>query len=1145
MPKVSKHRMRQEICPEEVESFKNHLKILNDELDLFSKTIKDLKSSKHTNHGFKSATVDLDSWLKENKEQVVETREPMASSIFLTKLIVEALSTSTVGAVTERDLKAILIDTCRILGIRSTNRGTISGLGIDISTVCAVLYCLGVTEPTTVTAPMSERQSTSISSTSSSCNQIPTTACGILGQFRNMVSPLVSNDSSSSSSSGTAAAGTAAVAKATSQAQRARAAVEALSSFDDHNAVLQAEVDLLGSEKGEKGETQNQNSGQNPKDSGPKTGALVVKNLVERWRRLLGRYYVEIRQNGLRVCAAKEFEERKNASKLSQSQGVATATTATTAVAPGSATAAGSTAPVGVGAGGGVGPEKGQATGTAQPKASGTSGTSAAAPVMPVAQAEVAASSAPHCYATQGYEETGLALGGAETGTASSSSSPRGDPLSLSHAKKVNAKRPLAQKAWRLTADGLCAEAGVSNSSDFNTAPSSSSNSKTDQSNTNTQLEKHLSAPQDMMSEWMNVCYEEAAALELEELVLRRLAGQCNQPLEQSHYRHGTRFLLDGLKLTADGLVVSHAPGGAEQSFREGTLFTGMSLWSKARRRFKRNRQAMGLSGRGGGGNMPLGHPHHQNGSMEHFNYDQQAVHLFNMKRAEQERSGNNSSKNKGSRGGHAVAWNDPNHAYTNGPYVNPRYSLPIGWNRTDHIFGMADSMQLPEGTLFANFNQTQYPPMGTTVLPDLLIKTSEVPWSMVAKEFMLMSADDMDLSKPDTGVSPRLNGRSTRGSFDFGSRDFLDKCAGKDSADSKSKRGRPAKDRSGSQDEVQLQQWKKIKSSPSNSDRSAPSSPRQSSHDDLSVSPRLSRQHSGSNLGLGAAQLKEVEVVAPIFEIVKYDLDVEVAKLRASGENIPASALNMEPGSYMYASSKESKFRLIGGNGGLEQAEPTENDDESGNNEEKEKGDRKDGKIIIDFLASPLKFDVDDVSDEAMGYRHEVVLKDMRDRWGKLAKLKQEQRDSLPGSPRAGHGSPRGNFSGLHKSKRRVGVSGPRSGSRARSDSANFKKRGRPPKSPGSAGPLDLPYDSINVSLDSAAVESAGAGSFVKAKVRVKVSPSGGNDSPRSLRSTSNDSAHAQTRGLNVNSEFVGNETQRPGNASATETGATPMDTE
>ena len=40
-----------------------------------------------------------------------------------------------------------------------------------------------------------------------------------------------------------------------------------------------------------------------------------------------------------------------------------------------------------------------------------------------------------------------------------------------------------------------------------------------------------------LMLSWTKTCYEEGALLELEERLIRRLAGQCNLSLEQGPYR--------------------------------------------------------------------------------------------------------------------------------------------------------------------------------------------------------------------------------------------------------------------------------------------------------------------------------------------------------------------------------------------------------------------------------------------------------------------------------------------------------------------------------------------------------------------------------------------------------------------------------
>jgi hypothetical protein len=80
-----------------------------------------------------------------------------------------------------------------------------------------------------------------------------------------------------------------------------------------------------------------------------------------------------------------------------------------------------------------------------------------------------------------------------------------------------------------------------------------------------------------------------------------------------------------------------------------------------------------------------------------------------------------------------------------------------------------------------------------------------------------------------------------------------------------------------------------------------------------------------------------------------------------------------------------------------------------------------------------------EDVSDEAVGERHNEVLNRMRERWALIAKLKQDQREAqtallgtaVPGQNK-GHSAP--------SSKKRI-YGG------AIKQSTNSRKRGRPPK--------------------------------------------------------------------------------------------------
>eukprot|EP01032_Pedospumella_encystans_P009854 gene9854-11568_t len=81
--------------------------------------------------------------LRDLKTKLQPGREPAKPVIFLTRMVVESLSR---GPMSEKDIKTIVLERCKEVGIKSSNRGLIAGTGMDVATVCSVLAALGAIE---------------------------------------------------------------------------------------------------------------------------------------------------------------------------------------------------------------------------------------------------------------------------------------------------------------------------------------------------------------------------------------------------------------------------------------------------------------------------------------------------------------------------------------------------------------------------------------------------------------------------------------------------------------------------------------------------------------------------------------------------------------------------------------------------------------------------------------------------------------------------------------------------------------------------------------------------------------------------------------------------------------------------------------
>ena len=152
MPRLSKHKKQFEAVSHEISGLKNRLKALNNEIEKYEAGINNFREDESGN-GFTAPSVDLKKWLQECKDRIVEVKEPLPSAIFYTKGVLECLSD---GPISERDLKALVVEMSRPLGVRCANKGTISGLSIDLNILCGVLLCLGITDSTTIAASMGD-----------------------------------------------------------------------------------------------------------------------------------------------------------------------------------------------------------------------------------------------------------------------------------------------------------------------------------------------------------------------------------------------------------------------------------------------------------------------------------------------------------------------------------------------------------------------------------------------------------------------------------------------------------------------------------------------------------------------------------------------------------------------------------------------------------------------------------------------------------------------------------------------------------------------------------------------------------------------------------------------------------------------------
>eukprot|EP00601_Ochromonadales_sp_CCMP2298_P030623 CAMPEP_0173332674 /NCGR_PEP_ID=MMETSP1144-20121109/4475_1 /TAXON_ID=483371 /ORGANISM="non described non described, Strain CCMP2298" /LENGTH=212 /DNA_ID=CAMNT_0014277567 /DNA_START=106 /DNA_END=741 /DNA_ORIENTATION=+ len=134
---------RLEEAPEDTEELKAQLGLVQEEIAFFKQhetrqgqEFSDTRLSYRLFH-------EWDCRLKRLSEALPPGREPSRPVVFLVNAIVEVLSK---GPASERDIKTAVLERCKEHSIRPSNRGLIAGTGMDVATVCRVLFALGLVE---------------------------------------------------------------------------------------------------------------------------------------------------------------------------------------------------------------------------------------------------------------------------------------------------------------------------------------------------------------------------------------------------------------------------------------------------------------------------------------------------------------------------------------------------------------------------------------------------------------------------------------------------------------------------------------------------------------------------------------------------------------------------------------------------------------------------------------------------------------------------------------------------------------------------------------------------------------------------------------------------------------------------------------
>jgi hypothetical protein len=250
-------------------------------------------------------------------------------------------------------------------------------------------------------------------------------------------------------------------------------------------------------------------------------------------------------------------------------------------------------------------------------------------------------------------------------------------------------------------------------------------------------------SPDTVLKDWSQACYAEAAALEIEEALVRRLASQVAVSLKPEPYRVGTSYLTNeyeteapisndvSLQDSSEPVVVS-APlqSPPPTNIKDGAVYTAAGLWEKAKRsrnKLKRRNSTGDCGSYTGGYANDEGLPR--------------------------------SYKRTSSFGGAAAL------TTTAVPVPPNRYSSPLDL-RTEvalidkNPFAKSIFASLPNGS--PSHNQLS----AFIVKPDLVVKTAPLPWKSVAAEFQELDNEDAENPLFALSFTPRESSRSESRGF-------------------------------------------------------------------------------------------------------------------------------------------------------------------------------------------------------------------------------------------------------------------------------------------------------------------------------------------------------------------------------------------
>jgi len=645
---------------------------------------------------------------------------PTATVVFYTRTIIEALTT---GALTEKEIRTATLDICKDLGIKSTCRGTIAGLNLDVPAICNVLASYGILE-----------LDTSSTSTINIRNSLSDYRKRVMDQCKDQVS----------------------------------AAQSDAFLIDPATVLANSNIDIV------EGELKALTSVADVVERKTYMGDDIFRMISVRWQEKLAKYLLDSQctniqalQNAAIATAAAKVAASQETLMNSGFDTTSFSNGTSASLVPFSSSSSSTTA-----LNGGFNFTNsynhhnqhhminyfGQSASSADyVRDSNNNNYTTHSNLIPSQNPNT-------LWSTKIAESFPNGTTNFLTTSYSNSSS---SSSSSSHYNHVNGNINISGNVNKSSSTTIGNNVTINNPVDNNnitiesTAAGSESTSKVLKRASNQRAWKlavdisHLRHPEKLLTDWSDACYAEAAALETEEAVLRRLIGQCELGIDNKPRRNSTSYLTQ-----ASSSIESNVIGGfsgvdltGPRTLRLGAELTGDQLWEKARAAFVRrklhgkgsSRQALGSSSSSSSSDaavttygvaFPMPHPSAIGEDGAGF-LTQAGANKYVKKIPTAVGAGETRAQ----------------HGLASFRAAQQRSYVPPVVLQNDNVYWESVTQK---GSIFAS--QFPAPPSSfpaTVIRPDLTLFTTAVPWSAMAREFVTLDYEDLHHDSAVTSAQP------------------------------------------------------------------------------------------------------------------------------------------------------------------------------------------------------------------------------------------------------------------------------------------------------------------------------------------------------------------------------------------------------